>query len=98
MDKHPVVFLLLVLPFPVWPMLWLWLFRSMMIKRRPAPWVGLLAALLCVALAVASYVVYAQWLEEPRYAEIAAVVYGSPAFFFILLAAARWLLQGSLGG
>jgi hypothetical protein len=97
MDNYPVLFWLLVLPFPVWPVFWLWLFR-IMTKRRPAPWVGLLAALCCVALAVASYVVFAHWLEEPRYAEIAAVIYGSPAFFFILLAAISWLPQGSPDG
>jgi hypothetical protein len=90
MDKHPVVFLLLLLPLPVWPMLWFWFFR-IMIRRRPASWVGVLAALPCVALAVASYVVLAQWLEEPWYARIAAVIYGSPTFFFILFGAMSWL-------
>ena len=94
MDKHPIVFLLLILSFPVWAASWLWLFR-VMLKRRPSPWVALSVALLCLALGVASYLVVAQWLGEPQYAQISALIYGSPALFFILLVPMRWLSKGS---
>jgi hypothetical protein len=97
MDKHPVVFLLWLLSLPVSAVLWLWLWQ-IMLKRRAAPWVALLAALPWVALAVAWYVVLAQWLEEPQHARIAVVAHGSQAAFFILLAANTWLLQRSLDG
>jgi hypothetical protein len=98
MDKHPVVFLLWLLTLPVSSVLWLLLWQ-VMIKRRPASWVALLAALPSVVLAVAWYVVLDQWLEEPRHARIAVVAYGSQAAFFILLAATRWLTpQRALDG
>jgi hypothetical protein len=91
MDKHPIVFMLLVLTFPVWPVLWFPLFVVML--RRRAVACSLLAALLCAALAVASFVAFSRWLEEPLYARIAAVSFGSPAFFFTLLAAANWFFR-----
>jgi hypothetical protein len=97
MDEHPVVFLLWLLSLPVWSVLWLPLF-VIMIKRWPKPWVGLLAALPCVALTVAWYAVLAQGLEEPQHARIAVVAYGGPAAFFILLAATSWLTRRALAG
>ena len=91
MDTHPIAFLLLVLLFPIWPVFAFWLVR-IILGRRTAPWVGLVGGLASVALAVGFYLAFAQWLQEPVYARIAALIYGAPAtFFFIGFAAAIWL-------
>jgi hypothetical protein len=97
MDKHPIVFLLLVLTFPIWPVFWYWLLFGFFAKRKTAPWVFLLAGLASVALAVAFFVIFSQWLEDPQTAEVAAVIYGSPAFFFILIGVSNWWLRGCHG-
>ena len=93
MATHPIAFLLLVLLFPICTVLAFWLVR-IIFKRRTAPWVGVLGGLVSVALAVGFYLGFAQWLQEPVYARVAALIYGAPAaFFFIQFATARWLPQ-----
>ena len=96
MATHPVVFLLLVLSFPIWPVFVFWLL-GIVAKGKAAPWVGLLAGLASVALAVGFFIVFEQWLEEPLYAQAAAIIYGSPAAFFLLFAVAFWWLRGCRG-
>ena len=96
MDNHPTVFVLLVLPFPIWPVFALWLV-GIVVERKTAPWVGLLAGLASVALAVGFFVVFDQWLEEPLYARVAALIYGWPTVFLILGGVLNWWLRGCHG-
>jgi hypothetical protein len=94
MADHPIIFLLVLVTLPVWTVFWPWLF-SLFVKGKIAPWVSLLAGLLSVSLAVGFYLVLADWLKEPLSARIAALVYGSPAFFFILWwATICWIRRG----
>ena len=93
MNRIGLLELLLVLPFPIWPLVAFRLVR-LVVVRKTAPWIGLLAGLVCAALAVGFFVVFSQWLQQPLLANAAAIIYGSPAFFFILAAVANWCLRG----
>jgi hypothetical protein len=84
--------LLLVLPFPIWPIFAFWVVRRVA-SRQTAPWVGLLVGLASAALAVGFFVVFSQWLGQPLLANVAAIVYGSPAFFLLLFAVADYWLR-----
>ena len=88
MDNHALWVVLLVLPFPIWPCIAFRLFHRLRTTRQ-----RLFAGLASVALAVGFVVAFWQWLEELQLARVAAVVYGSPACFFLLAAASSWFAR-----
>ena len=92
MNRITLLELLLVLPFPIWPTVAFWVVRRVA-SRQLAPWVGLLVALVSAALAVGFFVIFSHWLQQPQFANAAAIIYGAPAFFLLLFAVAIWWLK-----
>jgi hypothetical protein len=88
MDWHSLWVVLLVLPFPIWP----WVFRLLFHRLRTTRQF-MLAGLVSAALAVGFSVAFWRGLDEPQLARVAALIYGGPAGFFILIATFGWFAQ-----